>query len=62
MGGSWHNNHHARPALALTRRHWWQLDLAGEFIRLLDWVGLVSNVRYPYSSSDIAGAKDGSRN
>ena len=44
MGGSWHNNHHARPALAQTRQHWWQLDLAGEFIRLLDCVGLVRNV------------------
>jgi stearoyl-CoA desaturase (delta-9 desaturase) len=46
MGGSWHNNHHARPSLAQTRRHWWQLDLVGDFIRLLDWAGLVSNVRY----------------
>lgn len=55
MGGSWHNNHHARPALAQTRRHWWQLDMAGEFIRLLDWVGLVRNVRYVNSSSDHAG-------
>jgi stearoyl-CoA desaturase (Delta-9 desaturase) len=62
IGGSWHNNHHARPALAQTRRHWWQLDLAGEFIRLLDWVGLVSNVRYVNSSSDRAGAEHDSRN
>jgi stearoyl-CoA desaturase (Delta-9 desaturase) len=46
VGGSWHNNHHARPALAQTRRHWWQLDLAGDFIRLLDRIGLASNVRY----------------
>jgi len=50
MGGSWHNNHHARPALAQTRRHWWQLDLAGEFIRLLDLAGLVRNVRYVNST------------
>lgn len=54
IGGSWHNNHHARPALAQTRRHWWQLDLAGDFIRLLDAVGLVRNVRYVSSSSDRA--------
>lgn len=51
MGGSWHNNHHARPALAQTRRHWWQLDPAGEFIRLLDWTGLANNVRYANSPS-----------
>jgi stearoyl-CoA desaturase (delta-9 desaturase) len=55
MGGSWHNNHHARPGLAQTRRHWWQLDVAGDFIRLLDRVGLARNVRYVNSSSDHAG-------
>jgi stearoyl-CoA desaturase (delta-9 desaturase) len=55
MGGSWHNNHHARPALAQTRRHWWQLDLAGDFIRLLDRLGLVHHVRYVNSQSDHAG-------
>ena len=52
MGGSWHNNHHARPGLARTRRRWWQLDPAGEFIRLLDRVGLARNVRYLNASSD----------
>jgi len=62
LGGSWHNNHHARPSLAQTRRHWWQLDLAGDFIRLLDWVGLVSNVRYVNASSDHPGVEHGSRN
>ena len=61
VGGSWHNNHHARPSLAQTRRHWWQLDLAGEFIRLLDCVGLARNVRYVNSSSDHAGAEHESR-
>ena len=55
MGGSWHNNHHARPGLAQTRRHWWQLDVAGDFIRILDRVGLARNVRYVNSSSDHAG-------
>jgi stearoyl-CoA desaturase (delta-9 desaturase) len=55
MGGSWHNNHHARPALAQTRRRWWQLDLTGEFIRLLDRVGVVHNVRY--LKSDDQGAQ-----
>ncbi|WP_233213574.1 acyl-CoA desaturase [Mycobacterium hubeiense] len=61
LGGSWHNNHHARPSLAQTRRHWWQLDLAGELIRLLDRVGLVRNVRY-LSSSERAGEEHGRRN
>ena len=57
MGGSWHNNHHARPGLAQTRRHWWQLDMAGEFIRILDLVGLARNVRYVNSVSDHAGVE-----
>ena len=55
MGGSWHNNHHARPSLAQNRRHWWQLDPAGEFIRLLDYAGLVRNVRYVNSSDRQEG-------
>ncbi len=57
LGGSWHNNHHARPGLAQTRRHWWQLDLAGDFIRVLDWVGLAHNVHYADSLSEQAGVR-----
>lgn len=57
MGGSWHNNHHARPGLAQTRRHWWQLDMAGGFIGMLDRVGLAHNVRYVNSPSDHAGVE-----
>lgn len=47
IGGSWHNNHHARPSLATTRHHWWQVDIAGIFIRIFGAVGLASNVKYP---------------
>ena len=47
VGGSWHNNHHARPSLAHNRHTFWQLDITGSFISLLDRVGLVSDVRYP---------------
>lgn len=57
VGGSWHNNHHARPSLAQTRRHWWQLDLAGDFIRLLDLAGLVRNVRYVDTSYELPRSK-----
>jgi stearoyl-CoA desaturase (Delta-9 desaturase) len=56
LGASWHNNHHARPALAHTRLHWWQLDTAGDFIRLLDRLGLVHHVRYAQSRTDHPGA------
>jgi stearoyl-CoA desaturase (delta-9 desaturase) len=47
VGGAWHNNHHARPSLAHNRHTFWQIDLTGTFIGLLDRVGLVSDVRYP---------------
>ncbi|MGI8331391.1 acyl-CoA desaturase [Actinomadura scrupuli] len=46
VGGSWHNNHHARPSLATNRHGFWQLDITGAFIRVLDLLGLVFDVRY----------------
>lgn len=45
VGGAWHNNHHATPALAHTRHSPWQLDLAGMAISLLERLGLVFDVR-----------------
>jgi stearoyl-CoA desaturase (delta-9 desaturase) len=52
VGGSWHNNHHARPSLATNRHSFWQIDITGAFIRVLDLLGLVFDVRYrkPYES------------
>ncbi|MEV6169246.1 acyl-CoA desaturase [Streptomyces sp. NPDC051954] len=47
VGGAWHNNHHARPSLAHNRHGFWQLDPTGTVIRVLDMLGLVSDVRYP---------------
>jgi stearoyl-CoA desaturase (delta-9 desaturase) len=46
VGGSWHNNHHARPSLATTRHRFWQIDVTGAVIRVLDLFGLVFDVRY----------------
>ncbi|SMF99779.1 acyl-CoA desaturase [Burkholderia singularis] len=46
VGGAWHNNHHAHPALANNDHEFWQLDPSAWFIRLLDSVGLVTDVRY----------------
>jgi stearoyl-CoA desaturase (Delta-9 desaturase) len=47
VGGSWHNNHHAQPSVAHNRQGFWQFDLTGTVIRLLDRVGVVHDVRYP---------------
>jgi stearoyl-CoA desaturase (delta-9 desaturase) len=45
VGGSWHNNHHAYPALARTDHRFWQVDIAGWFIELLALLGLAWDVR-----------------
>ncbi|MCP9956636.1 MULTISPECIES: acyl-CoA desaturase [Streptomyces] len=47
VGGSWHNNHHARPGLAHNRHGLWQIDPTGAVIRAMDRLGLVSDARYP---------------
>lgn len=56
FGGAWHNNHHAQPALAQTRFAPWQIDIAGRFIRILDLIGLASNVRYRDRSNSSGGS------
>lgn len=47
VGGGWHNNHHAFPALAHTGLKFWQVDIAGYFIELLALLGLAWDVRRP---------------
>jgi stearoyl-CoA desaturase (Delta-9 desaturase) len=47
FGESWHNNHHAFPNSASFSLHWWQFDLGGWVIRLLEKTGLVWDVRSP---------------
>lgn len=44
FGEGWHNNHHAFPRSAFHGLSWWQFDLSGCIIRLLERVGLVHDV------------------
>jgi len=44
FGEGWHNNHHAFPRSAFHGLRWWQFDLAGYTIRLLERVGLARDV------------------
>lgn len=44
FGEGWHNNHHAFPRSAFHGLHWWQIDFSGYLIRLLERVGLVTDV------------------
>jgi stearoyl-CoA desaturase (delta-9 desaturase) len=59
LGQSWHNNHHAFPTSAVTQFKWWQIDLGGWFIRLLEAVHLAWDVRCP--SREMIAAREGSR-
>lgn len=45
LGAGWHNTHHAFPAAARLDEHWWQVDVTGWVLLLLERLGLVSSVR-----------------
>jgi len=45
LGEGWHNNHHAFPRSALHGLRWWQFDLSGLTIRLLERARLAWNVQ-----------------
>lgn len=45
LGEGWHNNHHAFPQSAFHGLRWWQIDLAGYVIVVLEKLRLISNVR-----------------
>ncbi|MBA2747189.1 MAG: fatty acid desaturase [Tatlockia sp.] len=47
LGQSWHNNHHAFPSSAIMKLKWWELDLGGLVISLLEKFGLVWDVKTP---------------
>ncbi|ESQ36285.1 hypothetical protein EUTSA_v10008319mg [Eutrema salsugineum] len=47
MGESWHNNHHAFESSARQGLEWWQIDITWYLIRLLEVVGLATDVKLP---------------
>ena len=44
LGEGWHNNHHAFPRSAFHGLHWWQFDLCGSLIWLLERFKLAQDV------------------
>lgn len=44
FGEGWHNNHHAFPRSAFHGLHWWQVDLSGMLILLLERLSLAKDV------------------
>jgi len=47
FGEGWHNNHHKFPSSARHGLQWWQLDITYWLLRLLQAVGLVSDLKIP---------------
>ncbi len=45
LGEGWHNNHHAFPRSAFHGLYWWQVDISGYVIWLLERLGLIHNVQ-----------------
>jgi stearoyl-CoA desaturase (delta-9 desaturase) len=55
FGESWHNGHHADPSCARHGRERAQLDPSAAAIRLLEKVGLVTDVHWPSAAPRPAG-------
>jgi len=44
LGESWHNNHHAFPRAAILSLRWWQIDISGVVVFVLEKIGVVWDV------------------
>jgi len=55
FGEGWHNNHHAFPRSAFHGLHWWQFDLSGYLIWMLERLSLAHDV-YRVSPAMLARA------
>jgi len=47
MGEGWHNNHHYYQSSANQGFFWWEVDITYYILKLMSWVGLVSDLRKP---------------
>ena len=47
VGEGWHNNHHEDPSAASVQHRWWEIDISYYEIRLLEALGLASDVITP---------------
>jgi stearoyl-CoA desaturase (delta-9 desaturase) len=50
MGEGWHNNHHRYAACARQGFRWWEIDLTYMILRMLQWCGIVWDIREPPKS------------
>ncbi len=61
FGEGLQNNHHAFPSSAMHALRWWQPDLSGWVIRILERLGLVWDVKVPSASVQAAAKQRGYR-
>jgi fatty-acid desaturase len=47
VGEGWHNNHHQDPSAATVQHRWWEFDISYYEIKLLEKLGLASDVIVP---------------
>jgi len=61
-GEGWHNNHHAYQRCAAHGHRWWELDVTFATIRMLEVLGLATNVvRYPLDRRSVLGSEGATR-
>ena len=47
LGEGWHNNHHRYPSAARQGFYWWEIDTTYYFLKFLNWVGLIWDIKAP---------------
>ncbi|PWA73108.1 Fatty acid desaturase, type 1 [Artemisia annua] len=47
FGEGWHNNHHAFVYSARHGLKWWEIDITWYLIRVMEIIGLATNVKLP---------------
>ncbi len=56
VGEGWHNNHHHDPASSSNQHRWWEVDVTYYQLRLLELLGLASEVVPPRHRREAARA------
>jgi len=61
FGEGWHNNHHHYPASARQGFYWWEIDITWYFLKLLERLGLIWDLREVPETRLEANLVDGER-
>ena len=47
LGEGWHNNHHHYMNSTRQGFMWWEIDITYSVLKMMSWVGLVSDIKEP---------------